>query len=119
MKGLCCFAQRQGDLGKPLLITVHKKDGTTSQRCGVCEVVPSCRDPQKRVFAFRFLKAMVCGLPGKTACTPSAAGVAQYTAQRPIAATGGERTEFVLGPTGTFTPQNIVGGGAPYSLPLS
>lgn len=114
--GLCCAAQAAGDLGKPLIVTVHKKDGSTVQRCGVCEVVPSCRHPQVLVFAFRFIKSMACGIAGRTSCKPTAGGIAEYRAQIPIAARGAEAIAYydpslqtrALPPTGR----------APYTLPL-
>ena len=120
-KGLCCAAQAAGDLGKPLIVTVRRRDGTTFQRCGVCEVRPSCSNPQKLVFAFRFLKRLVCGLPGgATKCGPTAQGVAQYQSQIPVAAAGGQFTAF--GPDIRETPQfefppTMIPGGVPYQLP--
>lgn len=118
-KGLCCAAQAAGDLGKPLVIDVVTKTGI-HQRCGVCEVVPSCRNPNKRVFAFRFLKNIACGLAGRASCTPTAAGIAQYTAQIPLAAAGREITEYRLSEPGNippFMPRAVPGGGARYALP--
>lgn len=118
-KGLCCAAQAAGDLGKPLLITVHHKDGTTSERCGVCEVVPSCKNQAVPVFAFRFLKGIACGIPGGS-CKPTAAGVAQYRNQIPIAAAG---REIDLYSVATRAGKDYLGGPArialpaPYSLP--
>jgi len=121
-KGLCCAAQAQGDLGKPLIVTIHKKDGTTSQRCGVCEVAPSCRDPQKVVFQFKFLKGVDCHLAGGS-CQPTAAGIAQYNATRSQASVSGEVPDLYqypalpgAGPI-VFTPRPP--RGAPYQLPLS
>ncbi len=119
-KGLCCAAQAAGDLGKPLLVTIHHKDGTQSQRCGVCEVVPSCKHPQNRVFAFRFLHANVCGLTAAK-CQPSAAGIAQYTREIGVARAAGEATEYIpsngAGRPITFTPRAILGTHVPYTLP--
>lgn len=118
-KGLCCAAQAAGDLGKPLLVTVHHKDGTTSTRCGTCEVVPSCRNQAVPVFAFRFLKSAVCGLTAAS-CAPTAAGVAQYRSQQAIAARGGELLEY---PVTTIGGRDVLGAArrialpAPYSLP--
>lgn len=116
-KGLCCAAQAAGDLGKPLVITVTHKDGTTSERCGVCEVVPSCKHPQKAVFAFRFLAKNICGLLGGKACTPTAAGIAQYTRDRTVAAAGREVTEYAVANGNVFRPRPIPGGATPYALP--
>jgi len=121
-RGLCCAAQKNGDLGKPLIVTIHKKDGTTQTRCGTCEVGPSCRDPQRLVFQFRFLKGMDCNLASGS-CKPTAAGVAQYNAVRSQAAVSGEVPDiyqYPLTPGGgpiVFTPRPPVG--APYQLPLS
>jgi hypothetical protein len=91
-KGVCCAAQAAGDLGKPLIVIVHHKDGTTSQRCGTCEVRPSCTNPQKLVFAFRFIKSLACGLAGAKSCAPTSAGIAQYNAERAKVATTAELT---------------------------
>lgn len=120
-KGLCCAAQTAGDLGKPLLVTIHKKDGTTSTRCGVCEVRPSCANQSKLVFAFRFLASSVCNL-ASSHCKPTTAGIAQYNLERTRAAAGLERTEYIeLGGTGgvplTLRPMAIPG--RPYALPPS
>lgn len=112
-KGLCCLAQQRGDLGKPIVVVLHHKNGQTSQRCGVCEVVPSCRNPQKRVFAFRFLKNLVCNLPGKAHCEPTQAGIAEYQQQIPIAAAGRETLDY-FAPTLAPTARS---GMYPYSLP--
>lgn len=118
MKGLCCAAQAAGDLGKPLVINVRHKDGTTSQRCGVCEVIPSCRDPQKLVFAFRFLKAIACGLAGAAKCGPTPTGIAQYNAARSVAATTGFAPfEGVALPIRPYTLPH--GAPGPYALPPS
>jgi hypothetical protein len=114
-KGLCCAAQAAGDLGKPLIITVHHKDGTTTRRCGVCEVVPSCRDQSKLVFAFRFLKSMVCGIPGAKQCVPTAAGITEYRAQVPLARAGRELLEYTVSPSNVFSPGRV--NGVPYTLP--
>jgi hypothetical protein len=121
MAGLCCLAQKNGDLGKELVVTIHHKNGTTTQRCGVCEVVPSCKDQSKLVFAFRFLANAVCRLPGKSSgCTPTAAGRVQYNAERALAARGGASNpyEYQVG-NGVLIPRAISGGALPYSLPLS
>lgn len=120
-KGLCCAAQAAGDLGKPLIIQVHRKDGTITQRCGVCEVVPSCKHPQNRVFAFRFLASDVCELTAAS-CAPTAAGVAQYQRERVIAAPGGARetTAYITGGGDgrpiTLTPRALTRD-TPYLLP--
>lgn len=129
-KGLCCQVQADGRLGFPIEVTIHKKDGSTIQRCGVCEVAPSCSDPQKKVFRFRFLKNMVCGIMGGTACGPTPAGIAQYGAQRTAARTTGATFELedigaLSGPGAVAPPKYaqlpIPGLGAPrrvtYTLP--
>jgi len=103
-KGLCCRVQADGNLGKNLVIPIHKKDGTISHRCGVCEIRPSCRDPQKRVFAFRFLHSQSCRLAAAK-CVPTQAGIAQY--DRTAAE---ERTS----PT---NPLEYLNGARPYPLP--
>ena|SRR5216684_1971744 len=90
-KGLCCDLQSRGLLGRQVTLTL--KNG--SQRCGVCEVRPSCRDPQKLIFAFRFLPGADCKLPGKSSCIPTAAGVAQYNSQRAADAATGSGVEVV------------------------
>jgi hypothetical protein len=120
-KGLCCAAQQAGDLGKPLIVTMHKKDGTTFQRCGTCEVGPSCQNPQKLVFKFRLLQSADCHLPSGS-CKPTAAGIAQYNRERSIAAVSGEVPDIYAYPvepggTITFTPRPPVG--KPYQLPAS
>jgi hypothetical protein len=114
-KGICCAAQAAGDLGRPLIVNVVHKNGTTTQRCGVCEVRPSCSNPQKLVFAFRFLKSIACGLAGATKCTPSSAGIAQYNAER-TAAAAAPQTVF-----SDVIPIVSTGraGGSPYTLPPS
>lgn len=116
-KGLCCAAQTAGDLGKPLIVNIRKKDGTMTQRCGVCEVVPSCRNPQKLVFAFRFLASAVCGLAGARKCTPTTAGIAEYRTQIPIAAGGRELLEYNVANGNVFQQRTIPGGGRPYMIP--
>ena len=80
------------------MVTVALKTGGTTTRCGVCEIVPSCKNPQKTVFAFRFLKKQECGLPG-TACAVTPAGLAQYTAQQGTAAAAGPVGAFTVGGT--------------------
>lgn len=124
-KGLCCEAQAAGDLGKPLVIDVVRKDGTHTERCGVCEVVRSCKDQTKKVFAFRFLPAGVCGIGAKK-CLPTAAGIAQYDAAARQMAAGTERTEYIPIETGTngrvtgFRGMPIPGAHpTPYRLPLA
>ncbi len=112
-KGICCALQAAGRLGDPVVVTM--KNG--SKRCGVCEVRPSCRDPQKLVFAFRFLKGLVCKLPGASACAPTAAGVAQYNQVRTQAAVSGASFEIADQPGYPALPYP-----APhphYQLPLS
>jgi len=119
-KGLCCAAQAAGDLGKPLIVTIHKRDGTTSQRCGVCEIAPSCRDPQKLVFRFSFLKGIDCHLAGG-ACAPTAAGIAQYNAERGAAIAAGQvplAYQYPVTPGGAITFAPRPPAGAPYTLPL-
>lgn len=127
-KGLCCAVQAQGGLGKPIQLTIHNKDGSTTQRCGVCEVAPSCSNPQKRVFRFRFLKGIVCGLAGAGKCGPTPAGVAQYANARATAAATGSAIEYEdtqTGPgitfAGPYPSLPIPGAGAPsrvtYQLP--
>ena len=114
-KGICCAAQAAGDLGKPLIITVHRKDGSTYQRCGTCEVAPSCRNPQKLVFVFRFLKGVACGIAGAAKCGPTAQGVSQYNQERSSALSTGQRVLLEQPPL--FPATGAVG--SPYSLPLS
>ena len=114
-KGICCAAQAAGDLGKPLVIVVHRKDGSTYQRCGTCEVAPSCRAPQKLVFVFRFLKSAACGLVGATSCGPTAAGIAQYNAERGVARSVGQSVLAELPPSFPATGRI----GSPYLLPNS
>lgn len=114
-KGICCAAQAAGDLGKPLVITVHRKDGTTYQRCGTCEIVPSCRTPQKRVFAFRFLASADCGIVAAK-CGPTAAGIAQYNAEVGRARVAGQPSLLEQAPT---FPASGLPLGSPYQLPLS
>src|SRR5216684_524618 len=103
-KGICCQLQAEGHLGQPIQLTIHKKDGTTTQRCGVCEVRPSCSNPQKLVFAFRFLKSAICGIAGVSSCKPTAAGTAQYSAARQAAATTGASFEVEDPFTGMGVP---------------
>lgn len=117
-KGVCCAAQAAGDLGKPLVISIHKKDGTVTQRCGVCEIRPSCSNAQKLVFAFRFLKGAACGLLGASKCTPSAAGIAQYNATATSAATVAQSAFTELNPPVTFAPYTG-GPRLPYAIPQS
>ena len=106
-KGLCCAAQAAGDLGKPLIVNVVSTlTGLTTQRCGTCDVVPSCRNPNKLVFSFRFLKKQDCNLVGGK-CVPSAAGIAQYNAAIPIAAAAGEPSAYLVGPLNALTAQAI------------
>lgn len=119
-KGLCCAAQAAGDLGKPIIITVHKKDGTTVQRCGTCEIVPSCRNQAIKVFAFRFLHSIDCGLFGAAKCKPSAQGEAQYNLERARASSGLEREAYLPvymnGRVSAVRPGRAITG-APYTLP--
>jgi len=121
-KGVCCAAQAAGDLGKPIVLTLRKKDGTTYQRCGTCEVGPSCHNPQKIVFLFRFLPNGACGIAGTTHCQPTAAGIAQYNATRSSAAAAPQaRVFYSVGPSGNigFQTGSVVPGETPYSLPPS
>ena len=115
-KGVCCAAQQAGDLGKPLIVNVRTANGVTT-RCGVCEIRPSCRDPQKLVFAFRFLKGLACGL-ATTKCGPTAAGIAQYNATATAAGTTGQQSgqQSFTDVNNVFNPVSI---GAPYTIPLS
>jgi hypothetical protein len=121
-KGLCCAAQKNGDLGKPLIVTVHRKDGTTTTRCGTCEIGPSCANPQKLAFKFRFLKGVDCNLAGGS-CVPTAAGVAQYQAEAARVRVSGDVPDiyqYPLSPGGgpiVFSPRPPAG--APYVLPNS
>lgn len=121
-KGLCCAAQSRGDLGKPLVMTIHTKSGA-HQRCGVCEVVPSCRNQAVKVFAFRFLPNAVCNLAGKASCKPTPAGEAQYLRDVAIMAPGGAREPYAYQITGgdglplAFTPRALPGPEVPYILP--
>jgi hypothetical protein len=118
-KGLCCAAQAAGDLGKPLVVTIHRKDGSTYERCGVCEVQPSCRNPGKLVFAFKFLASAACNLPTAVHCAPTAAGTAQYNAQVSAAAQAGQLSYRDVYPA-TFPPSGYnPPPGVPYKLPLS
>ena len=117
MKGICCAAQAAGDLGKPLVVTIHRKDGTTREACGVCEVVPSCRNPQKLVFAWRFLKGLACGLAGATHCTPTAQGRAQYENERTAAAARGQTPLIDVTGIPTYTLPHMPT--VPYLLPPS
>jgi hypothetical protein len=126
-KGVCCAAQAAGDLGKPIIVVLHNKDGTVKigsdgqpeKRCGTCEVRPSCRNPQKLVFAFRFLQSLACGLAGTKSCQPTSAGIAQYNAERTAAASTGQ---VVYDESGTpiqivpVVPRTV---GRPYQLPPS
>lgn len=114
MKGLCCEAQRRGDLGKPLVILIHHRDGSTTERCGTCEVVPSCANPQKRVFRFKFIPSADCNLPGKKKCMPTGAGVSEYEQQIPLAASG--RETLFYDPARIWAAQRIASP-APYRLP--
>jgi hypothetical protein len=117
-RGVCCAAQAAGDLGKPLVVDVHTASGI-KQRCGVCEVRPSCHNPQKLVFAFRFLKNAACALPGTAHCAPTAAGIAQYNAERTAAARTGQIPlyEHHNGAV-TFAPYAHPGiAPSPYQLP--
>lgn len=122
MKGLCCAAQKAGDLGKPLIITVTRKDGTHAERCGVCEVRPSCSNQAKPVFAFRFLPAGVCNLAAAK-CGPTPAGIAQYNQERITASPGGARETTAYSPVGGngtpihFTTRALPGPEYPYALP--
>jgi hypothetical protein len=115
MKGLCCLAQAKGDLGKAIATT--NKNG--KEICGVCEVRPSCRDPQKRVFAYRRLDAAACGIAGGTHCKPTAAGIAQYNTNARIGARTGfaEPIEYTNG--GGLAPTREEFAGRPYRIPLS
>lgn len=117
-KGICCAAQAAGDLGRPLVVMVHRKDGTTYERCGTCEVRPACNNPQKRVFAFRFLPSGACGLAASK-CMPTAAGIAQYEREVTASAAAGQGVlsysattppTFIPVPRGAIAP-------APYRLP--
>jgi hypothetical protein len=124
-KGLCCLAQANGDLGKPLRIVVQTKSGT-SERCGVCEVVQSCSTqtskPPHPVFRFRFLAGGECDLTtGK--CLPTTAGIAQYNTERARAGSGLESEFFIptiSGTNGHYTsirPGGAITRRAPYVLP--
>jgi hypothetical protein len=120
-KGLCCAAQAAGDLGKPLIVHTHHKDGSVGpDRCGVCEVGPSCSNPQRVVFKFRFLKPADCHLASGS-CKPTSAGIAQYNAERGRVSVSGETPllyQYPVAPGGriVFTPE--APAGAPYTLPL-
>jgi len=123
-KGLCCQVQADGHLGDPIQITVKHKDGTTSQRCGVCEVRPSCSNPQKKVFGFRFLKAAICGLASTGGCTPTPAGIAQYSRVRTQVMASGATLEvqdpfFAPGEVPTYVTLPIPGAGAPRRIPYT
>lgn len=124
-KGLCCAAQAAGDLGKPLIVTFHHHDpttgailGTAYQRCGVCEVGPSCSNPQKTVFKFRLLHNNACGLPSKAKCPVTSAGIAQYASERSAAATRPQVPVAVNPATGAFTFGTLSPTAAPYTLPV-
>lgn len=124
-KGLCCQIQAQGGLGRPIQLSIRKKDGTTVERCGVCEVGPSCSNPQKTVFRFRFLASRVCGIAGTSSCQPTPAGIAQYNTARTQASTLGSPVEyedpFTVKPGDPYVALPIPGAGAPsrvtYRLP--
>lgn len=126
-KGVCCAAQAAGDLGKPLIVNVKHKDGSITQRCGTCEIRPSCSNQAKLVFAFRFIKSLACGLAGATHCAPTAAGQAQYNTERAKVATAAELTAlgYTLAPTTgavAFAPYTRPAGApapTPYVLPPS
>ena len=117
-KGVCCAAQAAGDLGKPLIVSVTTSTGLVKQRCGVCEVRPSCSNPQKLVFAFRFLKSVACGLLGTAKCTPTAAGIAQYNATATQAATVAQSAFTESGIPPVFAPYTG-GPRLPYAIPQS
>ena len=117
MKGLCCLAQQNGDLGKPLSVTVTRKDGSSFQRCGVCEVRPSCSNPSKLVFAFRFLKGAACGLLGGSKCGPTPQGVQQYNTARSSAPQGPQIVYSDLPSLPMLNPQPA--GRIGYTLPPS
>jgi hypothetical protein len=117
-KGLCCAAAAAGDLGKSLVVSIHKKDGSISRRCGVCEVAPSCRDPQKLVFRFKFLASADCGLAAAGKCTPTAAQIAQYDAAR-IEAAGHPVLTYNGAGGNVFAPYTPARVPAGYTLPLS
>ena len=116
MKGLCCAAQAAGDLGKPLVVQITKKDGTTTQRCGVCEVRPSCSNQAKLVFAFRFLASAACGLVGASKCAPTQAGLTQYNTERQVAMTIGQIPLTDAPSLPTYTGPRVTT--RPYTLPL-
>jgi len=121
-KGLCCAAQQAGDLGKPLIVNVHRKDGSVVQRCGTCEIVPSCRDQAKMVFRFSWIPSAICNLVAAV-CKPTPAGVAQYNTARGQLAIGSEATGYLEAYGGspaayTFTGRALPPGRPPYALPL-
>jgi hypothetical protein len=126
-KGLCCQAQARGVLGAPLLINVRLKSGVQVQRCGVCEIAPSCQNPQKPVFRFRFLKGQDCNLTSGR-CIPTPTGVAQYQSlgTSPNLATLGTWTGPGGGPVnvagadfgvGVAGSQRVIGFPQQYQLP--
>jgi hypothetical protein len=121
MAGFCCEMQARGLLGHADIITITKKDGTRSQRCGVCEIGPSCSNPQKLVFKFRFVASADCGLIAGT-CKPTEAGIAQYNRDRvePAGHTVVRRTPATPGLGGTYTFPTVTTPRLPvgYTLPL-
>jgi hypothetical protein len=80
-KGLCCAAAAAGDLGKALVVHMRNSCGVTTERCGVCEIGPTCQNPQKLGFRFRLLPSADCGLAGRK-CAVTPAMIAQYNANR-------------------------------------
>ncbi len=123
MKGLCCAAQAAGDLGKPLVLTLTHKTGPlagqTYQKCGVCEIAPSCSDQTKMVFRFRFLPGSTCGIAGASSCKPTPTGVAQYNAARLSLAAAPATVEYGVTGLNIFTGRPLPARGTTYSLPLS
>ena len=123
MKGLCCAAQAAGDLGKPLVLTLTHRTGPlagqTYQKCGVCEVAPSCSDQAKLVFRFRFLPGGTCGIAGAGTCKPTPTGVAQYNAARATLATTPASLDYYVTGTNVLTGRPLPARGTTYSLPLS
>lgn len=73
---VCCIAAQRGLLGRPITFTT--RSGT--QRCGVCNVVPSrSTNPVRRaahpqVFQFRFAANRVCGIVSGCAALSGGAG---------------------------------------------
>jgi hypothetical protein len=107
-KGLCCRAAAAGALGKRLRMTVHDACGRTREACGICEIGQSCRNPQKRVFQFRFLPGVECQLVAKH-CEVTEAMEDQYdrniaNGHEILSMNGGPPTRVGTSPVGYTVP---------------